>query len=723
MSRRFWKGWGNSMAGQILLDPLLPWPLAATLAAGIASVLAFAARRGLNGWALRGLAAAAMLVALANPSLQWEEREPLEDIVLMAIDRSASQDIGGRREQTGEAERHLRTAVAARRDTELREIVVGDGSDDRGTLLMTEVSEALAGIPADRLAGVLLVTDGLAHDPGRAPAPSAPMHILLTGRSDDWDRRVSVPHAPPFAILDEPVTLTVRIDDLGAAPATDGFVELEVATDDGTSRVFRVPVGRPMNLSLTLPHGGMNTFRFSTPRVQGELTGRNNAAVARISGVRDRLKVLLVSGEPHPGGRTWRNLLKSDSSVDLVHFTILRPPDKQDGVPVNEQSLIAFPTRELFLEKVGEFDLIVFDRYRRRGLLPDSYLGNVADYVNGGGAALFVAGPDFASANSLYHSDLARVIPARPTARVIERGFRPRVSDLGARHPVTADLHDHAPDIPARENGEPGWGRWLRQVELTADRSGQTVMTGADENPLLILARFGEGRVALIGSDHGWLWARGFEGGGPQSELLRRLAHWTMKEPELEEEALWAETHGRLMTVVRRSLARTVPDMTVIAPDGSRHTLSPVEVSPGRFEAVHEGGEAGLYRLSSGGMTTVAALGPAAPREFVDTISDASALLPAVQASGGGVIRLEDGLPALRDTRVGRPTAGRGWIGLTPREAYLTADVKIQPAPPAWAFLLLAGSLLLWAWLREGRRRDGATRANTSPIRMSSGPV
>ncbi len=94
--------------------------------------------------------------------------------------------------------------------------------------------------------------------------------------------------------------------------------------------------------------------------------------------------MLLVSGEPHPGERTWRNLLKSDSSVDLVHFTILRPPEKQDGVPVNELSLIAFPTRELFLEKINDFDLIIFDRYRRRGILPSAYLDNIRSYVEQG---------------------------------------------------------------------------------------------------------------------------------------------------------------------------------------------------------------------------------------------------------------------------------------------------------------------------------------------------
>ena len=108
---------------------------------------------------------------------------------------------------------------------------------------------------------------------------------------------------------------------------------------------------------------------------------QNNRAIAVIEGIRDRLRVLLVSGEPHPGERTWRNLLKADASVDLVHFTILRPPEKQDGTPIKELALIAFPTRELFVDKLDQFDLIIFDRYRRQAVLPMAYLHNVADYV------------------------------------------------------------------------------------------------------------------------------------------------------------------------------------------------------------------------------------------------------------------------------------------------------------------------------------------------------
>ncbi len=570
---------------------------------------------------------------------------------------------------------------------------------------MTALSEALAEEPQGRIAGVVLITDGRLHDIERLPQLPAPTQILLTGHAGEWDRRLVVRNAPAFAILGEQVNLTVRVEDQGDGPG-DTLVPLSIAIDGGPPMLFDVPLGEDMELPVTLPHGGMNVLQFETPVIDGELTERNNAAVVQINGVRDRLRVLLVSGEPHPGERTWRNLLKSDSAVDLVHFTILRPPEKQDGVPVDELALIAFPTRELFIEKIDEFDLIIFDRYRRRGILPSSYFENVAQYVANGGAVLVSAGPEYATADSIYRSPLGFVLPGAPTARVLEQGFLPTLSEIGLRHPVTAGLMEAFGGAEEAEDGSvtPGWGRWLRQVEVTPAEGAVTAMEGIDGRPLLLLAREGEGRVALLTSDQSWLWDRGFEGGGPQLELLRRLAHWLMKEPELEEEALWVEPSGQTMRIVRRTLEEAAPEVIVTGPDGAEVALTLEEVSPGRFETLWEAPEMGFYRLTDGTLDAVIALGPAAPREFEQTIASADLLGPVAAATNGGVTMLEDGMPALRAVREGRPAIGNGWIGITPREAYVTANVSIAAVLPAWAFLLISAMFVLGAWIREGQR-------------------
>ncbi|MBP9951328.1 MAG: hypothetical protein KBF27_06145 [Cypionkella sp.] len=685
------------MTRSVLFDPLIGLPILWGLAAFALIMLILALWRGLKGWPLRSLAAITLLAALANPVLQEEDRKPLSDIIILVVDDSSSQQLSDRPTQTESAVKAVRAEVAALPNTELRVVRFGDGAEDAGSLAMTALAEAIAAEPRARLAGAIMITDGQVHDLGLAPSLPAPLHVLLTGKKTDWDRRLIVTDAPAFAIIGEEFKLKLKVEDQGAVPASIGpEADLTITVDADEPVTYSVPVGEELELPVKLPHGGMNVLQFSLAPAEGELTDRNNAAVVQINGVRDRLRVLLVSGEPHAGERVWRNLLKSDASVDLVHFTILRPPEKQDGVPVDELSLIAFPTRELFVEKIKEFDLIIFDRYRMRGILPMSYIENVVDYVRTGGTVLVAAGPEFGAVDSLWRTPLADILPVVPTSQVITGGFRPELTDLGRRHPVTEGLEKLAP--------KGGWGRWFRLMELQA-RSGQVVMSGPRELPLLVLDRVGEGRVAVLASDQAWLWGRGYEGGGPQLELLRRLAHWMLKEPELEEEALTATARSDVLTITRRTIAETPPGpLTITAPDGTSVELTLPQVEPGKYQIDWKAPMLGLYRLEQGNLTRVVGVGPSAPREFVETIANATSLAPVVAPMQGGIVPIDSGLPALREVREGRPAAGRGWLGITPRGAHITQDLRIVQLLPAWLLLVLASLLAIASWLIEGRR-------------------
>ena len=678
----------------LLFDPLLPLWLMVALAACVLAALALAAVRRLAGWPYRGLAVAFVFLALLNPSLKTEERQAEADIVIVVVDRSSSQLLSDRAAQTEAALAHVTAQLAARPATEMRLVEVADANGPGGSEVMTALAQALSETAQDRIAGAIVISDGQIHDTEFAPKVPAPLHLLLTGRQRDWDRRLVVKNAPGFAILGEPITLTLLIEDQGAAPQA-ASADLILSVDGGPEQLYQLPVNREVEVDVSLGHGGINILQFSTPGMSGELTDRNNGAVVQINALRDRLRVLLVSGVPHPGERTWRNLLKSDSNVDLVHFTILRPPEKRDGVPVTELSLIAFPTRELFLEKIGEFDLIVFDRYKRRGLLPAEYFEAIANYVRQGGAILVAAGPDYAGVNSLYRSPLGAIVPGRPTSRVFEEPIMPQVTEFGLKHPVSESLESFAP--------ESGWGRWLRQIEVEAT-SGQVLMTGRGESPLLVLDRVGKGRVALLASDHAWLWDRGYEGGGPQAELLRRVAHWSMKEPDLEEEALLAEPTESGLKVTRRSLTEgPLASLEVTTPSGKRLAIPFQPVAPGRYQAEIVSEELGLYRLGSEDLEIVAALGPAAPREFVQTIATDRVMAPILAKTNGGALALSEGLPKFRNVRNGRPAHGRGWIGLVSREAYAVQGVEIGQLLPAWVYLIFAALSLLTGWLREGR--------------------
>jgi hypothetical protein len=684
------------MTASVIFAPLVGWPVILGLAIVAVALVALALWRGLAGWWLRALGLGALLMALANPALQEEERANLSDIVILIVDESASQGLGDRVAQTEAAVAAIEAEVKGLPNTELRIHRLGDGEEDTGTLALTKLTEALSEEPRARIAGAIMITDGRVHDLGLVPNLPAPLQVLLTGNEDDWDRRIVVKNAPAFAIIGEEFVLELRIEDVGAPPRGEALVDLTISIDTEEPVTYTVDMNTDLELPVTLPHGGANVLQFSVAPVEGELTDRNNAMAVQINGVRDRLRVLLVSGEPHAGERVWRNLLKSDASVDLVHFTILRPPEKQDGVPVDELSLIAFPTRELFIDKIEEFDLIIFDRYRMRGILPMSYIENVVTYVRNGGTVLVAAGPEFGAVDSLYRSPLAEILPVAPTAQVIEEGYRPALTDLGRRHPVTEGLEEQAP--------EGGWGRWFRLIEVE-QVDGQVLMTGPYDLPLLVLNRVDQGRIAVLASDHAWLWGRGYEGGGPQLELLRRLAHWMLKEPELEEETLTAEVKGEAMAITRRSMLDEAPGpVTITGPDGAEAVVEMPQSSPGKYEALWQVPALGLYRLEQGDLVRVIAVGPASPREFVETIASGAELEPLATATLGGVTRLEDGMPDIRTVSDGRQAIGRGWVGITPREAYLTTDVNVIALLPAWAWLLLAAGFAVIAWLIEGRK-------------------
>jgi hypothetical protein len=691
----------------IEFSPLLPWlvliPLFVLAALGVLVALIRRAR----GTAWRTLGLAALAVTLVNPSLVQEDRQPIKDVAVLVVDESPSQNIGERRARTERALIDLQERLARFPDLEVRVVRTsgaegGVGGAIEETRLFEVLDRAMADLPRRRMAGAVFITDGQVHDvpgDGKGLGDLGPIHTLLTGEHDEADRRLAVVKAPSFGLVGKPVTVTVRVEDMPGNQSPDAVVNIR--QDGGAPRPFRVPVGRDMPLEFTLDHGGQNVFEMEVASAPQELTLANNRAAVVINGVRDRLRVLLVSGEPHAGERTWRNLLKADPGVDLVHFTILRPPEKQDGTPIRELSLIAFPIRELFEIKLDEFDLIIFDRYRRRGVLPQLYLSNIASYVENGGALLEAGGASFATSMSLYRTPLGAVLPGEPTGEVIERPFKPTVTELGHRHPVTSGLPgDVPPGAPA--GAEPGWGRWFRQVDVTP-LQGSVVMEGVDSRPLMILNRVGEGRVAQIASDQLWLWSRGYEGGGPQAELLRRLAHWLMKEPELEENDLRAKVEGNRITIERRSLEPDPRSVELTSPSDAVRGVDLVEDGNGLATASLLATEPGIYRIDDGERTALAVVGAVNPPELADVRTTGTPMEPAASASGGGIHWLADGEIDVRRTRPDRDQTGRNWIGLRANGDYVVTGVTEASLLPAGLVVLVVVGALLAAWRREGR--------------------
>ena len=686
------------MTPSVTLAPLIPWPVLAGLAGlALAVGLAGIARGGRAGW-LRLVVLMAVLAGLANPRLIAEQRKPLPDVAVVVVDQTLSQRIGDRTAQTEAALADLQARLGRLANLEVRvERVTNPPGQDEGTRLFAAVERALADVPRRRLAGVVMITDGRVHD---VPADlgrslGVPVHVLLTGAPGERDRRLVAGPNPGFGLVGRTATFGFKVDDPGAT----GEAAVTVRLDGRPYAALSVPLNRPATLEVPIGHAGPNVVELEVEPGAAELSLANNRTAISISGVRDRLKVLLISGEPHAGERTWRNLLRADPAVDLVHFTILRPPEKDDRTPIRELSLITFPVRELFEEKLYDFDLVIFDRYRRRGVLAPAYYRNLADYVRHGGALLVAVGPEFTEAGGIADSVLAEVLPARPTGGQFTGEFRPAVTDIGRRHPVTAGL-------PGSKPGEPPWGGWMRQIEVGPPR-GTTVMTGAEGRPLVVLDRVGDGRVAMVLSDTFWLWARGWEGGGPHAELLRRLAHWLMKEPELEEHSLHAEIEAGRLDVTRRSLEPGAAAVTVTGPDGADRQLTLEDQGDGRAIGRMPVTEPGLWRVADpSGLTAMAAAGSPAPIELAELTTSPDRLAPVVAATHGGLSWLaKGGVPELRRIRSGSaPAAGRGWLGLEERGDHVVEGVREIPLVPALVLLLLGVGGLLAAWMVEGRR-------------------
>lgn len=683
----------------IAFTPLVPsivlW-LALAAIVVIALVLLLARARGA---AVRVAALALFLLALANPSFTREDRDPLTSVAAIVVDKSPSQNFGNRTREAAQAQEALVDSLKKIKGLEVRVVDAGqaDGETD-GTKLFGALASALADVPVDRVAGAFLITDGRVHDiPANTAALGfqAPVHALVTGQKDERDRRIAITAAPRFGIVGQTQTISYRLDDQGVSGER---ARVTVRRDGEVINERTLASGQAASVDVDIKHAGPNIVEIEASPLERELTPVNNRAVVAIDGVRDKLRVLLVSGEPHSGERTWRNLLKSDASVDLVHFTILRPPEKQDGTPINELSLIAFPTRELFQQKINEFQLIIFDRYARQGVLPIPYFENMARYVRAGGAVLVSAGPDYASNSSIWRTPLDSVLPAEPVG-VTEKPFYAHLSDIGKRHPVTRGLEGSASEPPR-------WSRFFRTVD-TRNAVNPPVMTGVDGKPLLFLSRFGEGRVALLLSDHIWLWARGYEGGGPHLDLLRRMSHWLMKQPDLDEEALRLQVQGKDLVVVRQTMADSVQPVSVTSPSGVSQDLTLSPGDPGEWRASLPANELGLWQATDGTLKALINVGPTNPKEFSEVTSTVDTLKPLTQATGGDAVRVAAGssveLPRILPVRSVGMFHGDGWMGVRMRDASVVKGVGVLPIFSGLIGLLLLLGAFAATWVREGR--------------------
>lgn len=696
----------QDLFSRIAFDPLLPWPWLAVLV-GIAAIAAlFAATNGLKSDFQRLLAALFLGLALSGPQLVDEERRPLPDTVLILKDGSDSMQLGERSQVADQAEIAIRDTLAATGPVDV--VTVNIPPDADGTRLANALRDAVASVPTGRLGGVVALTDGQTHDVAESTAEvmpeGVPFHALIIGDPDARDRRISAVTAPKFGVVGELANFELRVDD----PGYEGErAQIEVRLNGERKARFPITIGQTLSVPLEIERRGRNTVEMTViPADGGELTLNNNLYIAEISGIRDRMRVLLITGEPHNGGRSWRNLLKSDPSIDLVQFTILTQPRvKNTNASERELSLIQFPRRQLFEDRLDEFDLIIFDQYRRREIpdqmgrsrptIPPAHFSNIARYVEEGGALLLASGPAFSTQDSLYLTPLVSILPSRPTGETSEEAFRPELNDKGRLHPITRSF-------AGRDDSQ--WGPWYRLIG-NDPLSGNVLMEGPDGTPLFIIDRVADGRVAMLMSDQAWLWAKGHKGGGPYREMFRRTAHWLLGEPDLDAETLSARGENGQLIVERRTLDEAPSEAEVIYPNGETRTVTMTENEPGYYSGTLPLDGLGAYRLRHGDISTIAAVGMLNPIEFTELLPTQERLQPLSDATGG--LTRFIGLEANDVPEIHRVTSstlsGSDWIGFRDNEAYTVTRSRRRPLAPPILFFLAFFAALAWGWIREAQ--------------------
>ena len=694
-------------------------------AAGLFALLCLAgvARRKPGSSLLMLGAGVAVTGALLNPGFVSKELERRPTEVAVVVDQSASQNL---EERAAETRAVTEGILQQLRDMGIDDanihLVTTDGKNDHiengGTNIFTELPASLSGMKPHQAGAVIYVGDGVVHDvPEEAKGilAQSPFYGVISGTEDERDRYIDLEEVPLYGIVDAEQTVSFRIVDEGVPESQLQPVQVTVKIDGSVYQQMSVIPNTLSTVTFDIEHSGENIIEIETAELEDELTTRNNATAFSIQGVREDMNVLLAVGHPYAGSISWRMALKSDPNIDLVHFNILRGQGQGRFVPVDEMSLIAFPTRELFEEKINDFDLIILDSIAVGEYLTPNYVNNIRDYVQQGGALLVVADDEFSTYNGAAGSSLSEVLPAGRSDNLAANGvpFTPSISEYGERHPVTRGLADaQTPE---------DWGRWFRVVDV-GDVTGEILMEAADNKPLLIMDRAGEGRVALMASNQAWMWQRGIEGGGPYLELLRNVAHWTMAEPALEEEALRLRNEDGALIVERQTMADvdSLPPAVITDPEGNEREVTLEEVQPGLWRGQMAADEPGLYAAAHGELETATSVGLINPLEYRNMLSTPELLTPFAEETGGSVMRFNrNAVGAASAPRLvaleGDQVAGEGEIGIRMNEDTILRGSERQSLPP-WIYLLAAMGFVAGAYAVEGKRGKANNKtANDAP--------
>ena len=649
----------------------------------------------------RAIALCVLIATLLSTSILSTTTHKKDGIVLVVADESYSNTIDGRDQQTQNALEQITQKIDKQSGVDYKIINAPNAQDKFSeTNLFKAIDKELSNIPPKQRSGVIIISDGNIHDIPDLSATQTrdkygPIHHVITGKASEKDRRLEIKKSPLYGLKGSEAQIDFVIHDTVTPPNTP--VQVSITTPNGEKRIISARIGKKESVYIPIEHAGVNPVELNVEALKGEISLANNRRAVLIQGVRDKLNVLLVSGAPHEGGRYWRSLLTSDAAIELIHFTILRDIDSRDNTPRNEMALIPFPHQQLFHKQLDNFDLIIFDRYRNQGILQDKTYKNIADYVRAGGALLVASGPEYLSDKSVYKTPLEDILLGAPDNDLYETAFKPKRTALGKTHPITRAIAD------GQFDGE-SWASWLRQIKVSAGDE-KVLLSGHNDLPLLLIGEKDDGRVIQLTSDQIWLWAREYKQGGPYIDLMRKMIHWLLKEPSLEEGQIELSLQGETIRI-KRYTAPEDETVSYTTPSGEQKQISLQKSPDGLYRASITAEEQGLYSFQAGANSAYIIYGAYDTVEQTKLIRSKDTTRDITRNSGGTYFEADkvEGI----STKILTPSINKKYYGLNTagfRESQYAETLKINfaPALPNWAYFLICGLFMLYAWHRESK--------------------
>lgn len=543
-------------------------------------------RRAVLITALRATALALATFVAMEPAMELRDVTREKNHVLVLVDVSQSQglptpDGGDRWERTREVLDELGPLVEGDSDAHRFDVfsLGGDltpaglealrADDVRPRADATHLLEAMRGIREQyapgELGGVIIVSDGIDNGDlaDRVPRGAeldletreligslrVPVHTIATVDEDDV-RDVAIEQVlyDDFAFVRNAIEVSVDVRALGyddlSLPVTlrrEGQPlqtrQVLMGADDDVQRV---------TFTFVPERIGKEIYTVEVPALDGEAIVENNVQHFVLKVIRDRIRVLHVVGAPSWDVRFLRQLLEGNTNVDLISFFILRTAEDLYRAPNREMSLIPFPTQELFTEELGGFDLVVFQNFTFEPYEMRRYLGNVRDFVQGGGGFVMVGGDQSFSVGGYGGTEIAEVLPVElPPGRSAETlvdldAFRPQLTEAGRRHPITRLAFDRAANdalwasLPVM-HGTNIVGEAVEGATVLATHPSLTA--GGSAMPVVTVADRGEGRSMAVTFDEAWRWSFDAvaEGGtsAAYTTFWNSAIRWLIRDPEL----------------------------------------------------------------------------------------------------------------------------------------------------------------------------------------------